>query len=78
MPVTMVMAQNILPEYKSIISGFINGFSWGIMAVFISAVGFIAQKLGIVNVLIAVTICPAIFSVVINYLFNEEEVLSES
>jgi|GEM_PF-465166 len=78
MPVTMIMAQNVLPEYKSIISGFINGFSWGIMAVFISAVGFIAQKLGIVNVLIAVTICPALFSVLINYLFNEEEVLSES
>ena len=27
-PVMLVMAQRILPEYKSIVSGFINGFSW--------------------------------------------------
>ncbi|MDR1168661.1 MAG: MFS transporter [Heliobacteriaceae bacterium] len=70
MPVTMVMAQGVLPEYKSIISGFINGFSWGVMAVFISAVGFAAQKFGIVNVLVVVAVIPALCSGLIEKLFK--------
>lgn len=62
-PLTMVMAQNVLPEYKSIISGFINGFSWGIIAIVMSALGFVAEKFGITNVLLGVAIIPAITSV---------------
>lgn len=62
-PLTMVMAQNVLPEYKSIISGFINGFSWGIIAIVMSALGFVAENFGITNVLLGVAIIPAIASV---------------
>lgn len=62
-PLTMLMAQNVLPEYKSIIAGFINGFSWGIIAIVMSALGFVAEKFGITNVLIGVSIIPAITSV---------------
>ncbi len=72
-PVTMVMAQNVLPEYKSIISGFINGFSWGVMAVFISAASFIAQKVGIPIVLVGVTLFPALCSVLLENLFKSDE-----
>ena len=36
MPVTMVMAQSIMPQYKSVIGGFINGFSWGVIAIVMS------------------------------------------
>ena len=71
-PVTMVMAQNVLPEYKSIISGFINGFSWGIVAIIMSAMGFVAEKLGITNVLIGVSIIPAICSVLVKELFKQQ------
>ena len=62
-PLTMLMAQNVLPEYKSIISGFINGFSWGIIAIVMSALGFVAENFGITNVLLGVSIVPAITSV---------------
>ena len=70
-PVTMVMAQNILPEYKSIISGFINGFSWGIVAIAMSLLGFVAEKFGITNVLIFVAVIPAVCSILVKELFKE-------
>lgn len=72
-PVTMVMAQSVIPQYKSIIGGFINGFAWGIVAVFMSVIGFIAQAKGIIPVLITVSIIPAIFSSMVKYLFADEK-----
>lgn len=74
MPVTMVMAQSTLPQYKSIIGGFINGFSWGVVAIVMSAVGFVAQAKGIIPVLIVITLIPAIASYfVLSSLFNTEK-----
>lgn len=71
-PVTMVMAQSVLPHYKSIIGGFINGFAWGIVAIFMSVIGFVAQAKGIIPVLIAVSVVPVIFSSMVKYLFKED------
>ena len=71
-PVTMNMAQSILPQYKSIIGGFINGFSWGIVALIMSLNGFFAQNFGITNVLLIVSIIPAVFSLIfVKYLFRD-------
>lgn len=71
-PLTMLMAQNVLPEYKSIIAGFINGFSWGIIAIVMSALGFVAEKFGITNVLLVVAIIPAATSIpLIKKLFKQ-------
>jgi FSR family fosmidomycin resistance protein-like MFS transporter len=67
-PVTMVMAQKVLPEYKSIISGFINGFSWGIVAIAMSALGFVAENIGIPTVLLIVATIPAICSILVKEL----------
>ena len=72
-PVTMVMAQSVLPQYKSIIGGFINGFSWGVVAVFMSVIGFVAQAKGIIPVLIVVSIIPAISSVIVKQLFVQKK-----
>ena len=70
-PVTMNMAQSVMPQYKSIIGGFINGFSWGIVALIMSMNGFLAQNFGITNVLLIISFIPAIFSIVfVRYLFN--------
>ncbi len=69
-PVTMNMAQSIVPEYKSIIGGFINGFAWGIVAIIMSLNGFVAQAFGITNVLLGVAFIPAVFSVFVKYLFD--------
>lgn len=67
-PVMLVMAQRILPEYKSIVSGFINGFSWGIVAVVLTLVGFFAQTFGIAKVLFIVAFIPAICSYIVRFL----------
>ncbi len=71
-PVLMLMAQNVLPEYKSIISGFINGFSWGVVAVIISILGFTAEKVGIPLVLIVVSAIPAVCSILVKELFKQD------
>ena len=68
MPVTMVMAQRLLPKYKSIVSGFINGFVWGIVAVFLTIIGFSAQAFGIAKVLLIVSFIPAMFSYLVKFL----------
>lgn len=74
MPVTMSMAQRILPQYKSIIGGFINGFSWGVVAITMTIIGFIAQATSIVGVVVIISFVPAIFSILVKELFKEENV----
>ena len=71
-PITMSMAQQVLPQYKSIIGGFINGFSWGIVAIAMSAIGYIAQATSIVPVLTVIAVIPAVCSVLVRYLFAQE------
>ncbi len=61
-PVIMVLAQNIAPQYKSIISGFVNGFAWGVIAVFMSGLGFVAQNIGITNLLLWISFVPVFAS----------------
>lgn len=67
-PVTLIWAQKILPKYKSIVSGFINGFCWGTIALLLTGLGAIAQKFGIMNVLLVLTFIPALASYYVKYL----------
>ena len=67
-PITMNMAQNVLPHYKS----FINGFSWGIVAIIMSIVGYLAQAISIVPVLVIISFIPAICSFLVKFLFDEK------
>ena len=64
-PVIMVWAQRTLPKYKSIVAGFINGFCWGTVALCMSFLGAVAQKFGIIQVLVVLSMIPifASFSV---------------
>ncbi len=70
-PIVVVWAQRTLPEYKSIVAGFINGFCWGIVALCLSVLGTIAQRYGIINVLIMLSIIPALTSYFVKYLKSE-------
>lgn len=72
-PITMSMAQNTLPQYKSIIGGFINGFSWGIVAIAMSIIGYIAAATSIVPVLVILSLIPACCSILVKYLFEEQK-----
>lgn len=70
-PITMSMAQRVLPQYKSIIGGFINGFSWGIVAIAMSVIGYIAQATSIVPVLVTISAIPAVCSILVKHLKTE-------
>lgn len=67
-PVILVWAQRTMPEYKSIVAGFINGFCWGVVALCVAFLGTFAQKFGIINVLIILTIFPVISTIFVKYL----------
>ena len=67
-PVVLVWAQKMLPKYKSIVAGFVNGFCWGIVALCLSFLGAIAQKFGIMNSLLALALIPAMSSYFVKYL----------
>ena len=67
-PVTMVWAQRTLPKYKSIVAGFINGFCVGTVALCMSVLGAVAQKFGIMNVLIILSTVPAMASYYVKFL----------
>lgn len=70
-PVVLVWAQRTLPEYKSIAAGFVNGFCWGTVALCLSGLGFVAQKFGIINTIIVLTIIPAFASYFVRFLKEE-------
>ena len=59
-PVIMVLAQNSAPAYKSIISGFVNGFTWGVIALVTTLLGLVAEKIGIINLLMFVSFIPLV------------------
>ncbi len=72
-PITMVLAQKELPQYKSIIGGFLNGFCWGVVGVLLSGLGFMAQKFGILQMLFIAGIVPAFCAYFVKYLKVEEK-----
>ena len=61
----MVLAQKLHPNIKSMISGFIGGFSWGAIGVMLSFFGYIAQQIGIIWLLSAISLVPFLYSFVI-------------
>ena len=71
-PVNMSLAQKLMPEFKSMISGFIGGFSWGVIGLILPVISYIAEKTGIINILLIMTFIPLIFSYFIKYLPNEK------
>ena len=71
-PVIMVCGQRTLPQYKSIVAGFINGFCWGIVALCVSILGTVAEQFGIMKVLVVISILPVFASYFVKYL-NEHK-----
>lgn len=66
--VILVMAQKIMPKYKGVVSGFINGFVWGVAAVILTIVSYFAQQFGVAEVMLITAILPAICSYLVRYL----------
>ena len=71
-PVTLVLAQKVLPHYKSKVSGMVNGFCWGVVALLMSILGYLAQSFGIIKVLIILSVIPIFASFVVRFIKLEE------
>ena len=66
--INMVMAQKPMPQHKSMISGFIGGFSWGIVGVMLPLIGFFAQNAGIIKTLLVISAIPVALSYFVKFL----------
>ena len=54
--IILVYAQKAMPKYTGVVSGVMQGFSWGIGALFLSPLGIIGQKYGVDKILILMSI----------------------
>lgn len=69
--VNMTMAQNTIKEHKSMISGYIGGFSWGIVGLLFAPISLLAQHIGIINLLMIICVIPFTCSYLVKYLPDE-------
>lgn len=72
--VNMTLAQNIAREHKSMISGYIGGFSWGVIGVLFTPISFVAQHIGILNLLLIISAIPFFCASLVRFLPEPEEV----
>jgi FSR family fosmidomycin resistance protein-like MFS transporter len=70
-PVNMALAQKLMPEFKSMISGFIGGFSWGVIGILLPVISLLAEKTGFMNILFLMTLIPLMFAYFIKHLPEE-------
>jgi len=61
-PVNVVMSQKLLPKYKSMISGIVGGFTWGVVGIMLPLLSLFAQNVGILTGLCTIACVPLIFS----------------
>lgn len=72
-PVNMALAQKLMPELKSMISGFIGGFSWGVIGILLPIISILAEKAGFMNILLSMTFIPLLFAHFIKYLPDKQD-----
>lgn len=63
--VTIIAAQKLMPQHTGVISGVMQGFSWGIGALSLAPMGYIGDKFGIIYILVimaSVALLTGIFS----------------
>lgn len=71
--INMVMAQKTMPQYKSMISGFIGGFGWGIVGVSLPLIALIAEHIGIIKSLVIISFIPFALSYFVKFLPDSKD-----
>lgn len=71
--VILVQAQNAIPAHTGVVSGVMQGFSWGIGALFLAPLGIIGQNYGVDKILILM----AIIAFVVGLLSVKNKMLKE-
>jgi FSR family fosmidomycin resistance protein-like MFS transporter len=58
-PVNVVMAQELVPSQRGIVSSLMMGFAWGVAGItFVPAIGWAGDLFGLQSVLWAVALAP--------------------
>ena len=60
LPVNVVFAQELLPAQMSTVSGLMMGFAWGVAGLLLAALGWFADRFGLVAMLSGVAFAPAV------------------
>ena len=71
--VILVQAQRAIPEHTGVVSGVMQGFSWGLGALFLAPLGIIGQNYGVDKILILMSLIAfivGIFSIKTKFLNN--------
>ncbi len=76
MPVTLVMAQGLIPRGLGMMSGFVLGFTFIAGAVGVSANGFIADQIGLHTTMIWNAVLP-LAAAALSFLLPEDAPVSE-
>ncbi len=58
--VTIVAAQKLVPKHSGVISGIMQGFSWGLGALTLAPMGYIGEKFGVITILFIMSILALI------------------
>jgi hypothetical protein len=61
--INISLAQEQCPENKAMAAGIINGFSWGVVGLCLSPIGFMIESIGIIKSLMIISTIPAVFGV---------------
>jgi FSR family fosmidomycin resistance protein-like MFS transporter len=64
-PINVIMSQKILPKYQSLISGVVGGFTWGVVGAILPILSLFAEKVGILNGILFISIIPLISCILV-------------
>jgi len=71
-PLNIVMAQELYPDRASMVSALMIGVSWGIAGLLMTPLGFIAEKVGLQNALLALVVCGFLAALAASFLPKEQ------
>jgi len=71
-PLNIVMAQELYPHRASMVSALMIGVTWGLAGLFMTPLGFIAEKVGLQNALSTLAICGIVAAALAVFLPKEQ------
>jgi FSR family fosmidomycin resistance protein-like MFS transporter len=72
-PLNIVMAQELYPHRASMVSALMIGVSWGLAGLLMTPLGFIAEKIGLQNALLALVACGFVAAFIASFLPKEQK-----
>ena len=75
LPISVVMAQRLVPGGASTVSALVMGFAWGLGALLTPVVGKLSESFGLTNALVIVAVVPLI-SAVLFWCFPKDKIIA--